>query len=468
MGDKTADSGTARIRLSQSKKGQAMKKILSVFFSLLLLAVLFALPAMAQGEEESVSLTPNFEPNAEAAYLVNTDTGLVVYEKNSETTLSAASLTKLMTMILMLKTYQDQLDTISVTAPGYIYDYLYGTGASTADIWKGETHTLRSLLYAMELQSGNEAAYIVADYMGGGSIETFVSMMNEEAARIGCTGTTFTDPCGLDAGNVTTARDVYLLLSVAKSYDAFVQAAASTTYEMPASAKHDSSYTILTTNRMISTGSDYYRSYTQGGKTGSLENWMNFTSWHTQDGESYISVVLHCPVTEEDARPAFTETARLVEWAFETFTVTAALDTSQPITELPIAYSSQTDTLMIFPADDMQTLLPRAGGAELTEKSFNVPERLTAPIRQGDVVGTVTVTMQGEVVGTVDLLAGSSVERSQLLYTVSRVQEFFTGTYFHVVMVLCVVAAGGGLLLWVAAAIVTVSRTAPNNRNDRK
>ena len=115
-------------------------------------------------------------------------------KKTSETPMAAASLTKLMTMILMLESYQDQLDTISITAPGYIYDYLYGKNASTADIWKGETHTLRSLLYAMLLPSANEAAYIVADYMSGSSIDNFVAMMNDEAARIGCTGTTFTDP----------------------------------------------------------------------------------------------------------------------------------------------------------------------------------------------------------------------------------------------------------------------------------
>ena len=150
--------------------------------------------------------------------------GWLFMKKTAKPPMAAASLTKLMTMILMLESYQDQLDTISITAPGYIYDYLYGKNASTADIWKDETHTLRSLLYAMLLPSANEAAYIVADYMSGSSIDNFVAMMNDEAARIGCTGTTFTDPCGLDPGNVTTARDAYLLVRVAMGYDAFAQA----------------------------------------------------------------------------------------------------------------------------------------------------------------------------------------------------------------------------------------------------
>ena len=426
--------------------------------SVLLLAVLLVLPAAAEETADAPNLTPEFSVTAEAAYVANTDTGLVVYEKNSETPMAAASLTKLMTMILMLESYQDQLDTISITAPGYIYDYLYGKNASTADIWKDETHTLRSLLYAMLLPSANEAAYIVADYMSGSSIDNFVAMMNDEAARIGCTGTTFTDPCGLDPGNVTTARDAYLLVRVAMGYDAFAQAAGEESYQMPASTKHDSPYTILTSDKLVSPSSNYYRSYTKGGKTGSLDDWQNFAGWHTQDGETYVSVVLHSPKTDEDPRPALTETAELMDWAFATFTVTAALDTTQPITELPIVYSSQTDTVMIYPADDMQTLLPRQGGAELTEKTFNVPEHLSAPIKQGDVVGTVTVTMQGETVGTVDLLAGSSVDRNELLYTMAKVKAFFSSTYFKVVIVLCIIAAVVYAVLWVYVMLLTVRR----------
>ena len=257
---------------------------------------------------------------------------------------------------------------------------------------------------------------------------------------------------------MTTARDAYLLVRVAMGYDAFAQAAGEESYQMPASTKHDSPYTILTSDKLVSPSSNYYRSYTKGGKTGSLDDWQNFAGWHTQDGETYVSVVLHSPKTDEDPRPALTETAELMDWAFATFTVTAALDTTQPITELPIVYSSQTDTVMIYPADDMQTLLPRQGGAELTEKTFNVPEHLSAPIKQGDVVGTVTVTMQGETVGTVDLLAGSSVDRNELLYTMAKVKAFFSSTYFKVVVVLCIIAAVVYAVLWVYVMLLTVRR----------
>ena len=187
-----------------------MKKFCAILFSFVLVLML-ALPVAAEdaaGESDSLFDTAP-ALTAPAGYVVNLDTNIVVYEKNSETQLSAASLTKMMTTLLLLENYQDQLDSISLTAPSYIYDLIWeqSTNASTADIRRGETQSLRNLLYAMLLPSGNEAAYIVADYMGGGSIDNFVAMMNDEAKAVGCTGTTFVDPCGLNPNNITTARD---------------------------------------------------------------------------------------------------------------------------------------------------------------------------------------------------------------------------------------------------------------------
>ena len=152
-----------------------MKKFCAILFSFVLIVVL-ALPAAAEGESAALSDTAP-ALTAPAAYVVNLDTNIVVYDKNSEVPLSAASLTKMMTTLLLLESYQDQLDSISLTAPSYIYDLIWeqSTNASTADIRRGETHSLRNLLYAMLLPSGNEAAYIVADYMGGGSIDNFVA-----------------------------------------------------------------------------------------------------------------------------------------------------------------------------------------------------------------------------------------------------------------------------------------------------
>lgn len=438
-----------------------MKKFCALLCTVVLTFVL-VLPVAAEGESSALSAEAP-ELTAPAAYVVNLDTNIVVYDKNSDTQLQAASLTKMMTCLLMLEQYQDQLDTITVTAPSYIYDLIWEktTNASTADIRRGDTQTLRNLLYAMLLPSANEAAYIVADYMGGGSIDNFVAMMNDEAAAIGCTGTTFTDPCGLDEGNVTTAKDAYLILRALTSYDVVATVMASPSYDMGTNDNYPTpgTYIIQNTNKMVCNTS-YYRDYTKGGKTGSLGEWQNFAGWHSKDGENYISVVLNVPngTDPDGGRPALLETGTLMDWVYETYTIAPALDTTQPITESRIVYSTQTDTVMLYPADDMMTLLPREGGAALTEQVFSLPDHLTAPLKQGDVVGTVTLTIGGESIGTVDLIAGSDVARNQMLYTISRVGEFFSSTYFKVVIMLTMAVVAVYAFVWVLSILGVWSR----------
>jgi len=429
-----------------------MKKFCAILLSFVLV-LLIALPVAAEGESSTLAdNAPSL--TAPAAYVVNLDTNIVVYEKNSETPLSAASLTKLMTTLLLLENYQDQLDSISLTAPSYVYDLIWeqSTNASSADIRRGETQSLRNLLYAMLLPSGNEAAYIVADYMGGGSIDNFVAMMNDEAKAVGCTGTTFVDPCGLNPNNITTARDAYLILRALTAYDVFSTVVGTPSYDMGTNDRYTTpgTYIIQTTDKLI-TNSSYHRDYTKGGKTGSLGEWQNFAGWHSQDGESYISILLNVPydADPEGMRPALVETATIMDWVFDTYTIAPALDTTQPITEVRVAYSTQADTVMLYPADNMMTLLPRDGGAALTEQVFNVPDQLPAPIKQGDIVGTVTLTIEGETIGTADLIAGSDVSRNQLLYTISRVSLFFSSTYFKVVVILTMLVIGAYLIFTV-------------------
>ena len=430
-----------------------MKKFAALVLGLALACGVLALPAGAVG------FAPPFESAAPAAYIVNTDSNIIVYEKNSEQQLPAASLTKLMTAILLLENYQDQLDTVTAAPDQSIQDYVYIHGGSHADIRPGEEHTMRQLLYAMLLPSANEAALAVGKKIAGGSLDNFVYMMNARAKEIGCTATTFTDACGLDEGNLSTARDMYLLLRYAMSFDAFKEACKATRYNMGENPRYASgAYNVITTNKMVDSalGGSYYRSYNQGGKTGSLGDWQNFASWHTggDGGETYICVVLNSPNSCDPyeyatKRPALYETGVLMDWVFENFAIQPALKADEAITEVAVKYSTDGDTLMLWPKEDLYSILPLGTDETVTQKTFELPEFVAAPVKRGDVVGTVSVSLSGEVIGVVELVAGRDMARNPLLYTLSKVGEFFGSLYFKVVLALSALAVVIYLILYV-------------------
>ncbi|MBQ5754792.1 MAG: D-alanyl-D-alanine carboxypeptidase [Oscillospiraceae bacterium] len=444
-----------------------MKRLQKFLACLLALTLAFCVMA---GGAFAAGFTPPFDPQCEAAYIVNTDTNIIVYAKNEDAPLTAASLTKLVTAALLLQTYGSELDTAQLTAHSYLFDYVYGKDASHADIRQREVLTPRSLLYAMMLPSANEGAYIVAAGVANDNIDNFVYMMNAFVKNIGCTNTVFYDPCGLDERNTTTAKDTYLILRyllMSEWADVFAEVCSAPNYEMPANIRHAAPYTIFSTNKMVDErlGGEFYRSYNRGGKTGVLGEWQNFAGWHTQNGETYISVVLKSPNAADlneypTKRPALYETGQLMDWVYSNFSLQAALDTGEPITEIPIKYSAQTDTLMLYPADEMLTILPADGDGSVTQKIFNLPEFVAAPIKQGDVVGTVTLTLSGKAIGTVDLLAGRDVERNMVLFTVQKLGEFFSSLYFRIVVGLC--------LLAVVIYLVWFFRQKHKNRNIKK
>lgn len=433
-----------------------MKKFTALLLALVFMAAVFALPAGAVGFE------PPFEISGKAAYIVNTDTNIIVYEKNSEESLPAASLTKIMTCILLVEQYGDQLDTVTAELTASIRDALYGQGMVTADIRLGEPHTLRSLMYAAMVPSAADAAMIIANTVSGGSIDNFVYMMNSKAKEIGCSGTTFVDPVGMSLENVTTARDMYLILRYAMSFDVLKEAMSTLKWDMgqdfmPSRYSASNPYNLYTTNMMIyeGPGAEYYRKYTKGGKTGSLEDWQNLAAWHTSPdtGETYISVVLNSPVScdpypYQKDHPASYETGLLMDWVFENFAIQPAMKTGEPLAEVKVRYSTDADTVMLFPADDMMTILPKNTDESVTQKTFQLPEYVTAPVKKGDVIGTVTLSLSGQTIGVVELTADRDLDRNMLLFTLSKIGEFFGGLYFKVLLCVSAVTVVAYVLLY--------------------
>lgn len=424
-----------------------MKKILSLLLVLVLGAAALTPPAYA-GSFSSLFEMEEGGLAAQAAYLYSVDTGVVLYEKNADTPLSAASLTKLITCILLVEQTPD-LDARDFTAEPKLFDYVYGKGGSTADIKRGAVLSGRDLLYAMLLPSANEAAYIAANKLGNGSIENFVYVMNAKAKQLGCVNTTFVDPCGLELGNVTTAYDMAQVIGYVMKNDILAQMCKTTQYEMPAGVGYSSSdaYTVRSTNMLVyeGTGDHFYREYAQGGKTGSLEEWQNYAGWHTKNGMTYISVVMNSPNSCDEYKttygygkyhPALYETCKLMDWAFDGFKLDTAIDVGAFVTEIKVKYATEADTLKLYPKNPLYTIMPINSDSSATKKTYDLPETVAAPVEKGDVIGTVTLFLMDEPVGTVDLIAGSSIQRNSLLYTLAKVGEFFSSLYFKVVLVL--------------------------------
>lgn len=415
-------------------------------------------------EGQGLYLPEDFEPKAEAVCLVNEDTGLVAYEKNADTPMAAASLVKMMTVMLAYERIEDLDNTLIEANQTWIFDelteYRLNTGStpSHADIRKGETLTARELLYAALLPSAGEAALLLADYTGGAYMTNFLYMMNARAKSLGCTGTTFVDCHGLSEENVTTARDMVLITRAFMSYPELVEIAATTVFEMPAHEKHAAAYNIHTTNRLLVQTSPYYKAFPSvagavvAGKTGSLSGWQNFASKAQKGGESYICVVLHSPneadvvgVTMDPVqnRPALYESAQLYDWAFANLTVRSALDTEEPVTEIRVLYSSDVGSVRLLPSGDIRALLPKQGELSMIQRRYDLPKQVEAPIEAGQDLGSVTLLVAGKEIGSVRLAAEQAVSRNSTLYALQRTGGFFTSTYFRVLLVLVLVFGGG-------------------------
>ena len=430
-----------------------MKKRLAAFLCLIFCVALFAPAAGAAG----YPLPEETEVTAQAAYFINLDTGIVMFERNADEARSIASLTKLMTALLLVENVSDLSGTM-ITAERSLYVFpITMPGASNADIRPGESVSALNMLYAMMLPSGNEAAESVGYYLGNGNLNNFFALMNARAAELGCTNTHFASTNGLqemDEGNYSSAHDVALIAAACWKHEIFRTVVGTVTYQMPATdnPSHTEPYNIQNTNRMLVSSAGVYRAYIKGMKTGSTETAGRcFASVAVNDrGETYLGVVLGTPweVPPNEYAYSFYDTAAIYDWLFANFSVRPSIDIGSPVTEIHVNYCKDLDTLMLYPADDLRTVLPN-GDDSLLEKTFDVPESVDAPIQMGDHIGTVTLTLNGDLVGTVDLLAGQDVARSNFLYALAQVKAVFERLYFRVVCILTAIFLVGYTLLTV-------------------
>ena len=410
------------------------------FFSLFLLPVLIvsllAVPAAAA--EETGGITPP-ELHCEAMLLVDANTGQPVFSKNIHEKMYPASLTKIMTALLVLEAVDNgqlSLDQ-QVTATESAMEGLSADG-STAGIQAGEILTVEQLLECMLIVSANEAGNILAEQVSG-SVDAFVDAMNAKAEALGCENTHFANPNGLhDSQHYTSAWDLYLITAEAMKHEDFMRICDTARATIPATNLSEERK-LYTTNYLIDTWRSlgYIYPNAHGIKTGSTDEAGHCLVSSAIEGDlSFISVALGGErVTLEDGEIrtySFFDTRAMFEWAFENFSYQTVLEGSELIKEVSVALS-RVDHVSVHPAEDVELLLPNNTDPASLERTLEYESPVDAPIEQGQVLGSLTLSLDGETLATVDLVASNDVESSTLLVVMRRVHDFFASPVVQVI-----------------------------------
>lgn len=405
-----------------------------------------------------------YEPNgftvsAEAAILVSLDTGETVYEKNIDKKMYPASLTKIMTVILMLESEKFNPDA-KIAMNAEVDRYITGTGSAVSSLKVGEEITQLDLLYYVLMSSAGDCAYLAAmEY--GGSVEGFVDMMNAKAKELGLNSTHYQNPVGLhDPENYTTVRDVRALTEYALKNDTFAAACSETRYKV-AATNMSGERVLSTTNFLLDATTNYYYSYAKGVKTGFTdEAGRCLVSTASHNGYNYLCVLMKCP-NNTGRREEFICSKELYRWVFNDFEYKKVADSINPVCEIQVELSTETDHLPLYLEDGFVTVLP-ADADTSTIKIVPRPssETVEAPIKKGDKLGTADVIYAEKVIGTVNLVAKDNVEKSTLLSALRAVKRFFVSDGMKIVYVLIVLA--------VTVFIIMVIRLNSGRRRSRR
>ena len=378
-------------------------------FSVLLLALLLllaTLPAFGTNEQEiAVTLPPptTREPTASAscAALLDPVSGCFLLSKNADERRPMASTTKIMTALVVL-THCDLTDTVIVPREAV------GVEGSSIYLFENEEITVETLLYALLLNSANDAAVALAIHAAG-SVAAFADLMNEKAAALHLTSTHFTNPHGLyDEAHYTTARELALITAAALENEVFAKIVATKRYSVPQNGT-DATRLFLNHNRLLRTYEGAI-----GVKTGfTKKSGRCLVSAATKNDLTLIAVTLDAPNDWQD------HTAML-DWGFEEYEGFCPLP---EVITLPVVGGVATE-VTLDPDSTFSLTLPRAH-AEIT-CTLEAPRFLFAGFAAGKEVGRLVYRMDGKVIGTVSLKTASGVEKSSLHRTFfQRIQDIF-------------------------------------------
>lgn len=361
--------------------------------------------------------------SAEGVYLIDNRTNKVLYSKNENKKLYPASTTKILTAILTIENANlDEKVSASYNSVMSIEE-----GYSSANINVEEELTIEQLLQVLLVHSANDAANILAEHVGG-SIESFVSMMNTKLHELGLENSHFTNTYGKhDEKHYTTARDLAYLFKYCLNNDTFRKIAGSASCAIPKTNK-SANRLYKSTNELLNPNSSNYYPFLTAGKTG-------YTS---QAKECLVSsaykndIELICVTMGSSNR--FSDTKNLYDYAFSNYELKNIVNENDVAKQIEISNATKsTKDLDLLVKETIPALIKTNENLDI-KTNVNLKDNITAPISENDIIGTVTYEVNGISYST-DLLASHNVEESKIIeYTFYVALAVFIIIFIHTII----------------------------------
>ncbi len=358
-------------------------KIYKIIMIIMLLIVVLTCNTKVYADDE-------LSINAKAALIVETNSGKIIYEKDIYEQNYPASVTKILTAILTIENCElDDVATVSQTAISHI-----PTGYVIAPLYIGEQITIKDLLYALMLKSANDAAYVLAEHVGG-SVEGFSEMMNKKAEELECKNTHFVNPNGIHNQNhYTTAYDMYLISNYAMKNETFKEIVSTYEYTLSPTNKHPLKDRIMkNTNNFVNPKNAYYNKIVNGIKTGTTKQAGNCLITDSSDnGLEFITVILGA----QNANSKFSETKKMISFAYDNYALTKIHDKGDMIQNIEVKKATKkTKDLNLVISDDITAMANKKIKVDEIEPEIVLNDDIKAPIEQGQELGIIKYNVDG-------------------------------------------------------------------------
>ena len=370
--------------------GDILKKIIY-----LLLITICLLPVNAWAEED-VSLAEK----ATSAIIIEASTGEIIFEKNSHEKLAPASMTKIMTMLIIMENIENGnlkwSDEVTASA------YASSMGGSQIFLEAGETMTVEELLKGIAIASGNDAAVAMAEKIAVTEDE-FVKLMNKKAVELGIKNTNFKNVTGLTAENhYSTANDMAYMAKELVKYDKVLEFTG--TYEDYLRTNSEKKFWLVNTNKLVR-----FYSGVDGLKTGfTTEAGYCLTATAKKENMRLITVVMK----EPDSSTRNSETTSMLDYAFNKYKINTILSKKDVIKKSNIVLGTQ-EKINVVPSNDVNVLVNKTDNKkEITYETdiYNIE----APIKKGDIVGKLKLFENGKKINTVYLTVEKDVAKANI------------------------------------------------------